>query len=177
LLRFSSQKTYGLGVADKAASLMGCESPTANCPIRAVSISDVWRGNELYDARKQKPRRPYSNGGIGRSDLGGEQTWRPEHKGMPAAPKKVSRTEVAVRVNCGEPTPSNRGEGRSPLGRNGQRHRGRRRGMGPSIQGKTCRDNVGKGQHPAGTGDNLQRPTRRDGSRGGGRMRVWRMSP
>ena len=45
-------KTEGLGVADKAASLMGCESPTANCPIRAVSISDVWRGNELYDARK-----------------------------------------------------------------------------------------------------------------------------
>ena len=49
---FQSQKPYGLGVADKAASLMGCESPTANCPIRAVSISDVWRGNELYDARK-----------------------------------------------------------------------------------------------------------------------------
>jgi hypothetical protein len=49
---FLNSKTYGLGVADKAASLMGCESPTANCPIRAVSISDVWRGNELYDARK-----------------------------------------------------------------------------------------------------------------------------
>jgi len=49
---FEAPKTYDLGVADKAASLMGCESPTANCPIRAVSISDVWRGNELYDARK-----------------------------------------------------------------------------------------------------------------------------
>ncbi len=33
-------------------SLMGCKSPTANCPIRAVSISDVWGGNELYEARK-----------------------------------------------------------------------------------------------------------------------------
>ena len=41
-----------LGVADKAVSLMGCKSPTANCPIRAVSISDVWGGNELYEARK-----------------------------------------------------------------------------------------------------------------------------
>ncbi len=49
---FKAKKPNGLGVADKAASLMGCESPTANCPIRAVSISDVWRGNELYDARK-----------------------------------------------------------------------------------------------------------------------------
>ena len=41
-----------LGVADKAASLMVCKSPTANCPIRAVSISDVWGGNELYEALK-----------------------------------------------------------------------------------------------------------------------------
>jgi hypothetical protein len=46
------KKWLYLGVADKAASLMGCKSPTANCPIRAVSISDVWGGNELYEARK-----------------------------------------------------------------------------------------------------------------------------
>ena len=47
-----TEKRHYLGAADKAASLMGCKSPTANCPIRAVSISDVWRGNEPYEARK-----------------------------------------------------------------------------------------------------------------------------
>ena len=46
------EKRLYLGVADKAASLMGCKSPTANCPIRAVSISDVQGGNELYEAGK-----------------------------------------------------------------------------------------------------------------------------
>jgi len=50
--RNAFKKRLYLGVADKAASLMGCKSPTANCPIRAVSISDVWGGNELYEARK-----------------------------------------------------------------------------------------------------------------------------
>ena len=34
-----------------------------------------------------------------------------------------------------------------------------RRGRGPGIQGKICRDNVGKGHLPAGIGDNLQRLT------------------
>ncbi len=33
-----------------------------------------------------------------------------------------------------------------------------RRDTGPSIQGKTHRDNVGKVQLSAGTDDNLQRP-------------------
>ena len=32
------------------------------------------------------------------------------------------------------------------------------RGMGPNTQGKICRDNAGKVQYAAGTGDNLQRP-------------------
>jgi len=61
----------------------------------------VERGNRLHVARTYKPRLPYSygkDGGIGRSDLGGKQTWRPEAKRMTAAPKTESRTEVAVRV-------------------------------------------------------------------------------
>jgi len=36
---------------------------------------------------------------------------------------------------------------------------GTHRGRGPGTQGKICRGNVGKGQLPAGTGNNLQRPT------------------
>jgi hypothetical protein len=36
-------------------------------------------------------------GHIGRSDLGGEQSWRPEHKGMTAAPK----TSSALKSLCG----------------------------------------------------------------------------
>jgi hypothetical protein len=39
---------------------------------------------------EEKSRRPYDDESVGRSDLGGEQTWRPEHKGMSAAPKKLS---------------------------------------------------------------------------------------
>ena len=49
-------------------------------------------------------------------------------------------------------------EGRRRKGRNGRKHLARRRGIDPSIEGKTRRDNVGKGQLPAGTGNNLQRP-------------------
>ncbi len=51
------------------------------------------------------------------------------------------------------------------------------RSTSPSMQGKTRRDNVGKDHLPAGTGDNLQRPTARGTTEGGGRVMVWRMSP
>ena len=50
------------------------------------------------------------------------------------------------------------GEGRRRRGRNRQVHPTTRRDLGPGILGKTCRDNVGKGQLPAGAGSNLQRP-------------------
>ena len=68
------------------------------------------------------------------------------------------------------------GEGRCRAGRNGRMHRSGCRGTGPGIQGKVRRDNVGKGPLPAGTGDNLQRPTGRGTTEVGGRDWVWRMS-
>ena len=57
--------------------------------------------------------------------------------------------------------PAGLGEGRRRGGRNRQVHPTTRRDTGPSILGKTCRDNVGKGHHPAGAGSNLQRPADR----------------
>jgi len=69
-------------------------------------------------------------------------------------------------------------EGQCRKGRNGQEHLASCRGTGPSIQGRTRRDNVGKGHLPAGTGNNLQRPhpIRRE-PKWAGRDLVWRMSP
>ncbi len=69
------------------------------------------------------------------------------------------------------------GEGRCRTGRNGQVHRSGCRGMGPGIQGKVRRDNVGKDHLPAGAGSNLQGPAERGSTEGGGRDLVWRMSP
>ena len=70
------------------------------------------------------------------------------------------------------------GEGRCCEGRTGQEHLTGHRGTDPGIQGKTRRDNVGKGHLPAGTGDNLQRPGRiRREPKTAGRDLVWRMSP
>jgi hypothetical protein len=79
--------------------------------------------------------------------------------------------------SCGVPSRFQRGEGRCPLGRNGCVHQGNRRGMGPCIWGKKRGDNAGKGQGPAGTCDNLHRPTDGGTTEGGGRVLVWRMSP
>jgi hypothetical protein len=78
---------------------------------------------------------------------------------------------------CGKPTRLQHGEGRCPTGRNGQEHRGDRRGMGPGTWGRTRGDNVGKDPLPAGAGSNLQRSAERGTTEGGGRDRVWRMSP
>jgi len=44
------------------------------------------------------------------------------------------------------------------MGRNEREHHNDRRGKGPGTRGKTCGDNVGRGQLAAGRDDNLQRP-------------------
>ena len=69
------------------------------------------------------------------------------------------------------------GEGRRRSGRTGQVHRATRRDRGSSTQGKTRRDNAGKGHLPAGAGSNQQRPAVRGTTEGSGRDLVWRMGP
>src|ERR1700682_461775 len=55
---------------------------------------------------------------------------------------------------------------------------GTRRGRGPGIWGKICRDRVGKKPLAAGAGSNLQRLSDRGEKPKEGRARgVWRMSP
>ena len=48
---------------------------------------------------------------------------------------------------CGKPTRLQRGEGRRPVGRNGQVHHRNRRGKGPGTWGRIRGDNVGKLRH------------------------------
>ena len=113
---------------------------------------------------------------CGRSDLGGKQTWRPEHNGMAAVPKSRLRSEVAERVAAGRRPSFPRGEGRCRWGSNGHGHPTDRRDMGPGIQEQTHGDNVGKGHGPAG----WRQPAKTSRSRetgGGGRAVVRRMSP
>ncbi len=62
-------------------------------------------------------------------------------------------------------------------GRNRYMHFRDHRGKGPSTRRRTHRDNVGKGQQPAGTDDNLQRLMAQGYNRGDERLLVWRMSP
>ncbi len=51
------------------------------------------------------------------------------------------------------------------------------RGMGPGMYQQTRRDNVGKGQLPAGTDNNLQRLAGVGTTEADKRVLVWRMSP
>ncbi len=73
--------------------------------------------------------------------------------------EKSPRSEVAERMSLWSPTRS-RFSGKADVVREGtSKCTSRdRRGTGPSIQGKTRRSNVGKGQLPAGTDNNLQGP-------------------
>ena len=50
--RFRQQVSVSVqGAADKAAYLMGCKSPYRQLPIRTVSISGAWGGNNSREAR------------------------------------------------------------------------------------------------------------------------------
>ena len=63
--------------------------PSIAC-IRTVSRSGACGGNEARSARMSKPRPPCGCMRSGGNDLGGEQIWRPEHKGISAASKSRS---------------------------------------------------------------------------------------
>ena len=70
--------------------------------------------------------------------------------------------ESALKSLCGiwlgKPTYFKLREGRCSRGRNEREHLGTRRGRGPDIQGRICRDKVGKDRCPAGDDSNRQRP-------------------
>jgi hypothetical protein len=55
--------------------------------------------------------RPGVMSSCGGNDLRGEQTWRPEHKGMVAVSRDVRR-EIVLTATSGKPTQSRCGEGR-----------------------------------------------------------------
>ena len=84
---------------------MKLKFPTVNCPVRTVSISDLWKGNESCSARLPSVRQGskcYScqgGGGNyhnGRSGQCGEERRRLKHKGITAATKLSFYTEAAV---------------------------------------------------------------------------------
>jgi hypothetical protein len=95
---------------------------------------------------------------------------------MTAAPKCVARRKWLL-GDCEAPTRSIGGEGQSPEGRNGREHLGSSGSRGPDTWRKIGRDNVGKDLYAAGAGSNLQRLFARGTTKGGKRIKVWRMSP
>ena len=76
------------GAADKAVNLVGCKSPHHQlpgigwlaCPMHAEETKHVLLGCKSLGCSATISR-------SGRNDLGGEQTWGPEHKEMAALPK------------------------------------------------------------------------------------------
>jgi len=74
------------GAADKAAYLRRWKSSCRQLPIRTASISDAQEGNDLCSARTYTPRLPRV---LTRrwERPGWQQTSRPEHERMTAAPK------------------------------------------------------------------------------------------
>jgi hypothetical protein len=94
---------------------------------------------------------------CGGSDLGGEQTWGPEHNEMTAASLTVPYWSRCA-GKCGSRPSCNLGKADVLWEETGICTIESYRGKGPGTWGKTCGDNVGKGHLPAGTGDNLQRP-------------------
>lgn len=74
---------------------MGCKSPTVNFPIQTVSISEPSEGNLSRPARMEKPRLPNVETHCGRNNLGGEQTFGPEHLRMTAPPKVATRLKLS----------------------------------------------------------------------------------
>src|SRR5262252_6117878 len=76
------------GAADKAVNLVGCKSPHHQlpgngwlaCPMHAEETKHVLLGCKSLGCSATISR-------SGRNDLGGEQTWGPEHNEMTAVPK------------------------------------------------------------------------------------------
>ena len=87
---------------------------------------------------------------CGRSDLGGEQTWRPEHKEITVAPRSHFHTGVAVWMFCEVPSRSRCDEGRCLLGRNGYMHQEDHRGMGASTGERFAEITLGRANSQQG---------------------------
>jgi hypothetical protein len=112
----------GRGVSSRQ-SCESCEVEVLVPPIacsRADSISDACEGNDARSARMKKPRLPCEFTGSGRSDLGGKQTVRPEHKEI-AATSITSPRQIAFAERSEKPTkpPS---WGRRHWGRTREKH-------------------------------------------------------
>ena len=104
-------------------------------------------------------------------------TPRPEHHERSASSKPSPR-KVAFAEGNGKPTHSGLGKADDLGEETGTSTRWDRRGRGPGIWGKICRDRVGKNPLAAGAGSNLQRLSERGEEPKEGRAsRVWRMSP
>jgi len=82
-------------------------------------------------------------------------------QGMATVPKYLPAVKSLSGFMREADPPAGLGESRRCGGRNRHVHPTTRRDAGPSILGKTCRDNVGKGHHPAGAGSNLHGPADR----------------
>jgi len=109
------------------SSRQSCEScevevlvPPIACS-RADSISDACEGNDARSARMYKPRLPCGFTRSGRSDLGGKQTVRPEHKEI-AATSITSPRKIAFAERSEKPTKPPFWEGRGHWGRTRQKH-------------------------------------------------------
>jgi hypothetical protein len=95
------------------------------------------------------------------------------HPRQLASPRKVAFAE-----QNGKPTHSVLGKADDIGEETGTSTRWDRRGRGPGIWGKICRDRVGKNPLAAGAGSNLQRLSDQgEKSKEGRARRVWRMSP
>src|SRR5262249_12362283 len=91
---------------------------------------------------------------------------------------KTIPRKVAFAERNGKPTHSALGKADDIGEETGTSTRWDRRGRGPGIWGRICRDRVGKNPLAAGAGSNLQRLSeRREEPKGGRARRVWRMSP
>jgi len=80
----------------------------------------------------------------------------PEHNEM-SATSKTSPRKVAFAEQNGKPTHSVLGKADDIGEETGTSTRWDRRGRGPGIWGRICRDRVGKNPLAAGAGSNLQR--------------------
>ena len=139
------------------------ESPRAvNWPVRTASKSDAYEGNDMSSARTSMSRllcglQPVAVGATWVASKTGGLNVRNDDDC-----ETDPRTKSLQAGICGTPTHLDPcGEGRCREGSNGYMHLASHRGTDPGIQGKTRRDNVGKGLFAAGAGSNLQRPAGR----------------
>src|SRR5262249_28053460 len=87
-LNFVGKNRHFTGAADKAVNLVGCKSPHHQlpgngwlaCPMHVEETKHALLGCKSLGCSATIDR-------SGGNDLGGEQTWGPEHKGMAAVPK------------------------------------------------------------------------------------------